>query len=167
MGVTLLAPFPHREKGEYTKKNGERAPFYKGCRYNNAKPDEPPIEVWPTTTVLNVTQTDMVEQAFEMEFSLVLTWEDSDFVEMADSEEWRLAADACEGGWQEWMRRTCWQPSLVLDNCIELLDTDDGRFPEYWFQVCEPLNLVSFKCRVRGKFSERYELKTSHSTSSH
>ena len=155
--VTLLAPFPQRQQGEYTKENGEKAPFHMGYRYN-AKPDDT-IEVWPRTTVLNVTNTEMVEQAFEMEFSLVLTWEDPEFIEMTKSNEWQGKASECEGGWQEWMRKSCWHPSLVIDNCIELLDTDDGRFPEYWYQVCEPLNLVSFKCRVRGKFSERYELE--------
>lgn len=118
------------------------------------------IIVFPRTFVFNVTHTDMASQSFEIEFQLSLTWEDPEFVEEMRSPEWRTECGKVPGGWQEHMRQTSWHPSVVLANCIELFDYQSTGQPETWYDVCEDLKLVTFKCRIHGVFAERFELQT-------
>ena len=140
MGIKELAPFPKAQVK---------------CRYH-ARPDET-IAVFPRTFIFNVTRTEMAEQVFEIEFQLALTWEDKEFVEEMQTEKWQEERKSRCGGWQEQMRETSWHPSVVLVNCVELVEHSDGK-PEYWFSVQPELNLVTFNARLHGLFAERYEL---------
>ena len=114
------------------------------------------IQVYPQTNVLALTEADMAAQTFTMELQLSFTWEDEEFVETMQTKEWQ--AEREKVGWMELMRATCWHPSVVVCNAIELYETGDDGLPEHWYTVDEETKLVSFKCRLHGVFYEKYEL---------
>ena len=121
-----------------------------------ADPSAPiePIKVFPQVCVNNITATDVVNQTFDMEFYLSLTWEDEQFVKQIATEEWN---QQMHGDWQQMMRETCWHPALVLKNCVELRQVNEKGYPEFWFKVDG--NMISFRCNIVGTFFERYELE--------
>jgi hypothetical protein len=105
--------------------------------------DDSTILVYPHIVFNNLNAISMLEQTFETEIQLELTWMDGSVAErLANGETW---GD---------VRQNLWHPGLRLDNCAEIKDS------EYWFRlVDQSTGLVAFVVRMLGVFRERFELK--------
>ena len=107
-------------------------------------PDDTTILVYPHIVFNNLNAISMLEQTFETEVQLELTWMDSS------------VAERLKDGKESWatVRQDLWHPGLRLDNCVQVKDS------EYWFRlVDESTGLVGFVVRMLGVFRERFELK--------
>ncbi len=118
-------------------------------RFRCFKPGDPAIPVAMRVVVLGITNINMLEQTFDAELQLELTWEDPEFVQQTMTPDWQKGRE--EEDWQEMMRKTCWHPGLECTNCAAM------HHVESWFHV-ESDDQVSFRCRLRGTFRERFEL---------
>ena len=122
------------------------APLSRGAqRPAGLSDDDPTILVFPRISVAGLNQISMVDQTFETELQLELTWHDPALAQ-------RLA-----GGekWDGEMRGTLWHPGLMMENLAEL-----KKDPEVWYRlVDEKAGLLSFNVRLRAVFRERFELK--------
>ena len=118
------------------------------CRFNSDVTKR--IYVLPRVLVLGIYETDMHSQTFEMELQIEFAWHDPEFVAAMEEADWKRGHQ--ERGWQEQMRLTCWHPGAECVNC------SDMKALEYWYNVDKRQSLVSFRCRLRGVFRERYEI---------
>ena len=133
-----------------------RVLLYDGCGTRAAVPcsfnSDPKkrIHILPRVLVLGSYETDMHNQTFEMELQLEFAWRDPEFVAVMETADWERGRQ--ERGWQEQMRITCWHPGAECVNCSEM------KALEYWYYVDKKKSVVTFRCRLRGIFRERYEI---------
>ena len=106
-------------------------------------PNDPTILVYPHVVYNGLNAISMLEQTFETDLQLELTWIDASIGErLSQGEKWNE------------LRNKMWHPGIRLDNCAE------EKNKECWFRLLnEEAGLVSFVVRMRGIFRERFELK--------
>jgi len=120
-------------------------------RIRSGDPDVEPVDVFPTFKVYSVQSISMANERFQMELQMDFSWHDPEFCEAMKTEQW-LADKAASSSWQDHMRATCWHPMVDIHNLV------DVSHKETWFTVDEQRQSITFKCRLAGTFTERFEL---------